>query len=100
LETFELSPDARFVDKVRDIVGLYVNPPEIALVLCVDEKTQVRALDRTAPVLPLLLGSQRGTRTTTCATALPISMPLSTWPQGQMITDMTDRHRAQESVVS
>src|ERR1035441_4837000 len=55
-DTFKLSPDPLFVDKVRDIVGLYVNPPEAALVLCVDEKTQVQALDRTTPILPLRPG--------------------------------------------
>ena len=52
-ETFKLSPDPLFVDKVRDIVGLYLNPPEAALVLCVDEKSQIQALDRSAPILPL-----------------------------------------------
>src|SRR5881392_4063930 len=55
-ETFKLSPDPQFVDKVRDIVGLYVNPPEAAVVLCVDEKSQIQALDRSAPVLPLMPG--------------------------------------------
>jgi transposase len=55
-ETFKLSPGPQFVEKVRDIVGLYVNPPEGALVLCVDEKSQIQALDRTAPVLPLRPG--------------------------------------------
>ena len=55
-EAFKLSTDPQFIDKVRDVVGLYLNPPEAALVLCVDEKTQVQALDRTAPVLPLLPG--------------------------------------------
>ena len=55
-EAFKLSTDPQFIDKVRDIVGLYLDPPEAALVLCVDEKTQVQALDRTAPVLPLLPG--------------------------------------------
>jgi hypothetical protein len=48
-ETFKISTDPLFVDKVRDVVGLYLNPPERALVLCVDEKTQVQALDRTQP---------------------------------------------------
>jgi hypothetical protein len=52
-ETFKLSSDPQFIDKVRDVVGLYLNPPEGALVLCVDEKSQIQALDRTAPVLPL-----------------------------------------------
>ncbi len=55
-ESFKLSPDPQFIDKVRDIVGLYLNPPEAAVVLCVDEKTQVQALDRTAPILPILPG--------------------------------------------
>ena len=52
-ETFKLSTDPLFIDKVRDIVGLYMNPPERALVLCVDEKSQIQALDRTAPLLPM-----------------------------------------------
>jgi len=52
-ETFKLSKDPLFLDKVRDIVGLYMNPPERALVLCVDEKSQIQALDRTAPLLPM-----------------------------------------------
>jgi len=56
VETFKLSPDPQFIDKVRDIVGLYLNPPDAAVVLCVDEKAQIQALDRTAPVLPLLPG--------------------------------------------
>jgi len=56
VEDFKLSPDPQFIDKVRDIVGLYLNPPDAAVVLCVDEKTQVQALDRTAPVLPLMPG--------------------------------------------
>lgn len=55
-ETFKLSSDPLFVEKVRDIVGLYLNPPERALVLCVDEKPQIQALDRTAPLLPLRPG--------------------------------------------
>ena len=51
-KTFKISTDPFFVEKVRDIVGLYLNPPEKAVVLCVDEKTQVQALDRTQPLLP------------------------------------------------
>jgi transposase len=51
-ETFKLSSDPFFVERVRDIVGLYLNPPDHAVVLCVDEKSQVQALDRTRPVLP------------------------------------------------
>src|ERR1700732_1544003 len=53
---FKLSNDPRFEEKVRDIVGLYLNPPERALVLCVDEKSQIQALDRTSPLLPMRPG--------------------------------------------
>src|SRR5438445_1826140 len=55
-ESFKLSNDPQFIEKVRDIVGLYLNPPQGALVLCVDEKAQIQALDRTQPVLPLAPG--------------------------------------------
>ena len=55
-ETFKLSSDPLFIEKVRDIVGLYINPPDRALVLCVDEKTQIQALDRTRPLLPMRPG--------------------------------------------
>jgi transposase len=55
-ETFKLSRDPLFVDKVRDIVGLYMNPPDRAMVLCVDEKPQIQAIERTAPVLPMRPG--------------------------------------------
>ena len=58
-ETFKLSKDPWFVEKVRDIVGLYLHPPERAVVLCVDEKSQIQALDRTQPVLPLRPGVPR-----------------------------------------
>ncbi len=56
VEKFKLSNDPKFEEKVRDIVGLYLNPPDRALVLCVDEKSQIQALDRTAPILPLRPG--------------------------------------------
>jgi transposase len=55
-ETFKLSTDPQFVEKVRDIVGMYLNPPQRALVLCLDEKTQIQALDRSQPVLPMRPG--------------------------------------------
>src|SRR3978361_908459 len=55
-ENFKLSKDPQFVEKVRDVVGLYLNPPERAIVLCVDEKSQVQALNRTQPILPLAPG--------------------------------------------
>ena len=54
VETWKLSTDPEFIAKVRDVVGLYMNPPEHALVLAVDEKSQIQALDRTAPCLPIL----------------------------------------------
>jgi hypothetical protein len=56
VENFKLSKDPQFVEKVRDIVGLYLNPPDRAIVLCVDEKRQVQALNRTQPILPLAPG--------------------------------------------
>ena len=55
-ETFKLSTDPLLIEKVRDIVGLYLNPPEHAVVLCVDEKSQIQALDRTQPLLPMRPG--------------------------------------------
>ena len=55
VDTFKLSNDPLFIEKVRDIVGLYLDPPEAALVRCVDEKAQIQALDRTQPILPLPL---------------------------------------------
>jgi transposase len=96
VETFKLSTDPQFIDKVRDIVGLYLNPPEAALVLCVDEKTSVQALDRTAPILPLLPGTPRRAThdysrhgTTNLYAALDVA-------SGNVITELTARHRAIE----
>ena len=96
VDTFKLSPDPLFIDKVRDIVGLYLNPPEAAVVLCVDEKSQIQALDRTAPVLPLIPGTpERRTHdyrrhgTTNLYAALDVA-------SGYVIADMTPRHRAEE----
>jgi len=95
-EAFKLSPDPQFIDKVRDIVGLYLNPPEAAVVMCVDEKSQIQALDRSAPVLPLMPGvPERRTHdyvrngTTNLYAALDVA-------SGQVIADMTPRHRAEE----
>jgi hypothetical protein len=96
LDSFKLSPDPLFIDKVRDVVGLYLNPPDAAVVLCVDEKSQIQALDRTAPVLPLMPGvPERQTHdyirngTTNLYAALNVA-------SGQVIADMTPRHRAEE----
>jgi transposase len=95
-ETFKLSPDPLFIEKVRDIVGLYLNPPDAAVVLCVDEKSQIQALDRTAPVLPLMPGvPERATHdyvrngTTNLYAALDVA-------SGRVIGEMTARHRAEE----
>jgi len=74
-ETFKLSTDPQFVEKVRDIVGLYLDPPERALVLCVDEKSQIQALDRTQPLLPMRPGQAE--RRTMSVTASPPCSPLS-----------------------
>ena len=56
IDSWKLSKDPQFIDKVRDVVGLYLDPPERAVVLCVDEKSQIQALDRTAPILPMMPG--------------------------------------------
>jgi transposase len=95
-ETFKLSRDPQFVAKVRDVVGLYLNPPERAVVLCVDEKSQIQALDRTQPILPMQPGlPERATHdykrhgTSSLYAALDIST-------GQVIGQLHSRHRAIE----
>jgi putative transposase len=95
-KSFKLSTDPFFVEKVRDIVGLYLNPPENAVVLCVDEKTQIQALDRTQPLLPMGLGYVEGVThdyirhgTTTLFAALDVAT-------GAVITECKPRHRHQE----
>ena len=94
--TFKLSNDRRFIEKVVDVVGLYLNPPEHALVLCVDEKTQIQALDRTQPSLPLKKGrcgtmthDYKRNGTTTLFAALNVA-------EGKLIGTCMDRHRHQE----
>ncbi len=95
-ETFKLSHDPLFVDKVRDVVGLYLNPPDHALVLCVDEKSQIQALDRTQPLLPMRPGQverrshdyqRHGT------TSLFAALDIAT---GRVIGRCYQRHRAVE----
>jgi transposase len=95
-DTFKLSPDPQLIDKVRDIVGLYMNPPDHALVLCVDEKSQIQALDRTQPMLPLRPGQlerrthdykRHGT------TSLFAALELKT---SRVIGQLRRRHRSQE----
>ena len=95
-ETFKLSTDPMFVDKVRDIVGLYMDPPLMAMVLCVDEKSQIQALDRTQPLLPLAPGlPERRTHdyerhgTTTLFAAYNIAT-------GEVIGETHRRHRSTE----
>jgi transposase len=95
-ETWKLSKDPQFVAKVRDIVGLYLNPPERAVVLCVDEKSQIQALDRTAPILPMLPGTpQRATHDYKRfgTSSLYAALDLTT---GQVIGSLHARHRAIE----
>lgn len=96
VKTFKLSRDPRFLDKLTDVVGLYLNPPQKAIVLCVDEKSQIQALDRTQPGLPLKKG-RCGTMThdykrhgtTTLFAALDVL-------QGKVIGQCYERHRHQE----
>jgi transposase len=96
VDTWKLSKDPLFVDKVRDVVGLYLDPPERALVLCVDEKTQIQALDRTQPVFPMLPGTparashdyvRHGT------SSLYAALDVAT---GKVIGSLHSRHRAVE----
>ena len=95
-DSWKLSKDPLFVDKVKDVVGLYLDPPERAVVLCVDEKSQIQALDRTAPILPMLPGTPaRATHdykrhgTSSLYAALDIA-------SGQVIGSLHARHRAIE----
>jgi len=95
---FKLSSDPFFVEKVRDIVGLYLNPPEDAVVLCVDEKSQIHALERTQPMLPMGLGYVEGVThdyrrhgTTTLFAALDTA-------NGKVLAQCRKRHRHQEYV--
>jgi transposase len=95
-DTFKLSTDPLFIEKVRDVVGLYLDPPERALVLCVDEKSGIQALDRSAPVLPMMPGMpERRTHdyvrsgVTTLFAALDVA-------SGQVIGSLHRRHRAIE----
>jgi len=95
-ESFKLSTDPFFIEKLRDVVGLYLSPPENALVLCVDEKSQVQALERTQPMLPMGLGYAEGVThdykrhgTTTLFAALDVL-------SGAVLAECMPRHRHQE----
>jgi transposase len=95
-ESWKLSKDPLFIEKVRDVVGLYLNPPERAVVLCVDEKSQIQALDRTAPILPMLPGTpQRATHDykRSGTSSLYAALDLTT---GKVIGRLHSRHRAIE----
>src|SRR3989339_1777964 len=96
--TFKLSRDSKFVEKLTDVVGLYLNPPQKALVLCVDEKSQIQALDRTQPGLPLKKGrcgtmTHDYTRHGTTTLFAALSML-----DGKVIGDCMPRHRHQEFI--
>jgi transposase len=95
-DTFKLSPDPQLIEKVRDIVGLYMNPPEHAVVFCVDEKSQIQALDRTQPLLPMRPGQvERGTHDYKRhgTTSLFAALELKT---SRVIGQLHRRHRSQE----
>ena len=95
-DTWKLSKDPQFIAKVRDVVGLYLDPPERAVVLCVDEKSQIQALDRTAPVLPMLPGTPaRASHDYVRAgtSSLYAALNLAT---GKVIGSLHARHRAVE----
>lgn len=95
-DTFKLSNDPLFVEKVRDIVGLYLDPPDNAVVLCVDEKTQIQALDRTQPILPMRPGlPERRTHDYRRfgITSLFAALNVAT---GQVLSQVRRRHRASE----
>ena len=103
-ETFKLSTDPQFVEKVRDIVGLYMSPPQNALVVCVDEKSQIQALDRTQPVLPMRMGQverrthdydRHGTTTLFAGFIAAVSVKTDV-KAGSVIGKCMPRHRAQE----
>ena len=95
-ETFKLSTDLLFVEKVRDIVGLYMNPPDHALVLCVDEKTSIQALDRTQPMLPMRRGQvERRTHDYVRHGVTDLFAALNV-KSGEVIGSTKRRHRAVE----
>jgi transposase len=97
-ETFQLSNDPLFIEKVRDIVGLYMNPPASAVVLCVDEKSQVQALNRMQPALPMMSGRpelQTHTYVRNGTTALFAALDVAT---GRVIGQCRRRHRASEFI--
>ena len=98
VESFKLSRDKQFSEKLHDVVGLYLNPPDKALVLCVDEKSQIQALDRTRPILPLRPGvPERQTHDYTRHGTTTLFATLSML-DGKVIGDCMPRHRHQEFI--
>ena len=95
-KSFKLSTAPFFVEKVRDVVGLYLNPPDKALVLCVDEKSQVQALERTQPVLPMGLGYVEGVTHDYCRHGTTTLFAALNVLDGSVITQCKPRHRHQE----
>ena len=96
VESFKLSPDPQFIDKVRDVVAMYVNPPDAAMASCMDEKSQIQALDRTAPMLAMRPGvpacqthDYKRNETTNLYAALNVA-------SGLVISQLSARHRAIE----
>jgi transposase len=96
VDTFKLSSDPLFIDKVRDIVGLYMCPPDHAVVLCVDEKTQVQALDRTQPIFPMLPGVPQGQSHDYIRNGTIDSYVALNLATGEVTHQLTVRHRAIE----
>src|SRR6476661_7085509 len=95
-ETFKLSTDPLFVDKVRDVVGLYLDPPERALVLCVDEKSQVQALDRSQPVLPMMPGMPERRTHDYARHGVTSLFAAFNIADGTVISELHRRHRHQD----
>ena len=95
-DSWKLSKDPLFVAKVRDVVGLYLNPPERALVLCVDEKTQIQALNRTAPVFPMLPGAPARASHDYVRHGISSLYAALDVATGQVIGSLHARHRSQE----
>jgi transposase len=96
VDSFKLSTDPLFIEKVRDVVGLYLDPPERALVLCVDEKSQIQALDRSAPVLPMMPGMPERRTHDYARFAVTTLFAAFDVASGQVIGSVHRRHRAVE----
>ena len=96
VDTFKLSTDKRFVEKLTDVVGLYLNPPEKAVVLCVDEKSQIQALDRSQPVLPMMPGMPERRTHDYLRHGITSLFAAFNIADGTVISELHRRHRAIE----